>query len=202
MSFPAPPWRMHGQMWLSLFRVPQGGPDGRPPGVYGVGLVDYQEGSPLTYGELLVARQVTVPRSDPHPGKHVTVTDIWVDSVPSREGGRALWAVPKDLADFTWATVGSGRMPATEAVVATAQGRIAEVSFHRPRILLPRVPFSGSTWQRREDGSSVAASLTGSARSFPCRGIWEFDPDGPLAWLAGLRPVASFAMHDFRMTFG
>lgn len=189
-------------MWLSLFRVPGGGPDGRPPGVYGVGLVDYQPGSVLTYGELLVARQVTVRAPSAQAGKHVTVTDIWVDSVPSRDGGRSLWAVPKELATFTWTRAPGGPMPATRADVADPDGPIASVSFSSPRLLLPRVPFSGTTWQPRDDGSSVTESLRGSARSFPCRGTWDFAADGPLGWLHGLRPMASFAMHDFRMTFG
>jgi acetoacetate decarboxylase len=64
------------------------------------------------------------------------------------------------------------------------------------------MPFSGTTWQPREDGTSVVASLTGSARSFPVKGEWEFDADGPLGWLAGISPFASFAMRDFAMTFG
>src|SRR5688500_11963713 len=101
MTFPSPPWRMTGQLWLTLVRTARPGPGGRPAGTYGVALVDYQEGSPLTYGELLVARPVKV-EDGPNAGKHVTVTDIWVDSAPSREGGRSLWAVPKELATFGW----------------------------------------------------------------------------------------------------
>ena len=197
MTFPSPPWRMQGQLWLTLLRSPRPGPGDRPAGMYGVALVDYQQGSPLTYGELLVARPVKV-EDGPTAGKHVTVTDIWVDSVPSREGGRSLWAVPKELATFDWSTpVRDARRPVT-AVVAG----IAEASFGAPRMVLPRVPFSGTTWQPREDGSSVVASLTGSSRAFPVRGSWTFDPDGPLGWLVGSRTVASFVMRDFRMTFG
>lgn len=201
MSYPQPPWRMQGQMWLTLFHS-RGGPQ-RPPGVYGVGLVDYQEGSPLTYGELLVARQVTVPEPDPTAGKHVTVTDIWVDSEPSRQGDRELWGVPKEIAAFAWTRVGTGPMPDTTAVVTAADGtEIARASYGSPRLLPPRVSFSGSTWQTKDDGTPVAAELTGSARSFPVRGRWEFAADGPLAWLRGARRLGSVAMHDFRMVFG
>lgn len=201
MTFPSPPWRMHGQLWLTLLRTSRPGPGDRPAGVYGVALVDYQQGSPLTYGELLVARPVTVP-TGANAGKHVTVTDIWVDSEPSRAGGRSLWAVPKEIATFAWSTDRrDGRSP-VEATVAVDGAPVAEARFSAPPVVLPRVPFKGTTWQPRDDGSSVVAELTGSSRAFPVRGSWELSPEGPLGWLAGARPLASFVMRDFRMTFG
>ena len=165
--------------------------------MYGVALVDYQPDSPLTYGELLVARPVSVP-SGPRAGRHVTVTDIWVDSEPSREGGRSLWAVPKELASFDWS---SDRRDGRRPVSAGISG-VAEATFGAPRAVLPRLPFSGTTWQPREDGSSVVASLTGSSRAFPVRGSWTFQPHGPLSWLADARVLASFVMRDFEMSFG
>ncbi len=48
----------------------------------------------------------------------------------------------------------------------------------------------------------MVADLRGSAKALPCRGSWEFDAHGPLAWLAGKRPLASFRMADFQMSFG
>ena len=206
MPFPSPPWHMQGQMWLTLFRS-RGHGEGRPPGVYGVALVDYQPGSVLTYGELLVARPRRV-KSGRDKGRHVTVTDIWVDSEESLVGGRALWAIPKDLAVFDWSP--DGRRGSVEATVSTqpqspatsGPGQaIATAEFSAPRLLMPRVPFSGSTWQPR-DGSSVVAKLKGSSRTFPVKGRWTFDPDGPLAWLAGAKQLSSVVMRDFRMSFG
>jgi hypothetical protein len=67
---------------------------------------------------------------------------------------------------------------------------------------VPRLPFKGSTWQRRESGEEVSAALTGSSKAAPCRGHWDFDPDGPLGWLAGKRTLASFRQADFTMSFG
>ena len=206
MPFPSPPWDMQGQMWLTLFRSRGLGAE-RPAGLYGVALVDYQPGSVLTYGELLVARPHRV-RSERDKGRHVTVTDIWVDSQESLEGGRALWAIPKDLAVFDWSAGGTRAgvdatvsLP-THSPATSGPGQvIASAEFSAPRLLLPRVPFSGSTWQER-DGSSVVARLTGSSRTFPVRGRWTFDADGPLAWLRQARPLASVVMRDFRMSFG
>lgn len=51
-------------------------------------------------------------------------------------------------------------------------------------------------------GEEVVTHLKGNARSLPCRGHWDFDPTGPLAWLTGRRPLASFRMRDFAMSFG
>jgi len=197
---------MQGQLWLTLFRS-RGSADARPPGVYGVALVDYQPGSVLTYGELLVARPQRV-KSGRDKGRHVTVTDIWVDSVESLNGGRALWAIPKDLAVFDWSPGGSrGGVEATvstltQSPASSGPGQmIASAEFSAPRLLMPRVPFNGSTWQPR-DGSSVVAKLKGSSRTFPVKGSWTFDPDGPLAWLGRAKPIASVVMRDFRMSFG
>ncbi len=70
-----------------------------------------------------------------------------------------------------------------------------------------RAPFKGSTWQQRRATDAGAdredvAKLTGSAKALPCRSSWEFNELGPLAWLAGKRPLASFRMTDFEMSFG
>ena len=54
MGYPPAPWELHGDLWLSLFRLR--GVAGRPDGVYGAAFVTYREPSVLTYHELLVAR--------------------------------------------------------------------------------------------------------------------------------------------------
>ncbi len=195
--YPSAPWTMHGQLWLSLFRVRDGDHPDRPPGVYGAALVDYQSPSPLTYSELLVARPVH---------RKVTICDIWVDSADSRDGGRELWAIPKDLCDFRRVT--TGRLLQRTSWTASLEGRpIARARFADVSNATLRTPFRGATWQRREDtharpGEEVEAALTGSAKVLPCRGTWEFNDAGPLAWLAGKRPLASFRMADFQMSFG
>lgn len=192
-SYPPAPWKMHGQLWLSLFRVREGDDPGREPGIYGVALVRYEEPSPLTYGELLVARQVE---------KAVTISDIWVDSPASVAGGRALWAIPKDLCDFTFRTDRRGPLART-AWTASVDGRpIASAQFTDVSRFAPRLPFKGSTRQQREGGEVVTASLTGSSKALPCRGTWSFDPAGPLGWLSGKRSLASFRQADFQMSFG
>jgi hypothetical protein len=77
MAFPPAPWRLHGE--LILIPAPLGA----------VLLADYQGGT-LAYHELIVFR----------PGARVA--RICVDSPESMRGGRALWKLPKELAEFSW----------------------------------------------------------------------------------------------------
>ncbi len=197
MPFPSPPWKLQGDLWLSLFPVRSGGTTDRPPGLYGAAFVDYQEGGVLTYQELFVARLVrdgAVPR--------VTVTDMWVTSETSRDGGRSLWAMPKELADLH---VDDRRVgpAARTAWSSNIGGRpIAAASFTGLPGAALRTPFVLTTAQERADGSSVVTRVSGTARSLPCLGGWRFGTDGPLGWLRGRRAVASFRMSDFRLTFG
>jgi acetoacetate decarboxylase len=201
-AYPDAPWNMVGQLWVSLFRVKDAVDDLRPAGVYGVAFVDYEPGSPLTYSELLVAHTVK------EPVKGVSITDIWVDSPASVAGGRELWAIPKGLCSFAHTTPGSGPVR-RDRWSASIDGRpVASARFSDVARFTPRVRFKGRTWQPElTEGVGAhqgekTATLRGSAKSMPCRGSWDFDPDGPLAWLRGRRQLASFRMRDFRMSFG
>ena len=198
VTYPDAPWNMTGQLWLSLFKVREGDHPDREPGVYGVALVKYEEPSPLTYGELLVARPLN---------KAVNITDIWVDSIQSVHGGRDLWAIPKDLCDFSLTVTQKG--PLTRALWAVDLDGVPIVtaSFSDISRAVPRLPFKGNTWQQRgphdsNPGEEVTAALVGSSKAAPCRATWDFNPDGALGWLAGKRTLASFRQADFKMSFG
>lgn len=183
-------------MWLSLFPVRTGTPS-RPAGLYGVAFVDYAEGSVLTYRELLVARVVldgAMPR--------VQVTDIWVDSEQSRDGGRSLWAIPKELADFHVESRGVGPAARVSCDAAINGSAVAAARFTGARMSLLRTPFWFTLMQEREDGTPVRTAVAGTSRNLPVLGRWDFGADGPLAWLHGRTPVASLHLGDFRLTFG
>lgn len=201
VAYPAAPWNMVGSLWLSLFRVRHDVDELRPAGVYGAAFVSYEEGSPLTYSELLVARPV---RSDRH-GRRVTITDIWVDSPASVAGGRELWAIPKELCDFGLETSHTGPVARTDWSASVARRPIASARFTDVSRGAPRLPFKGGTWQPGivdTDGEERTATLRGSSKTLPCRGAWDFAADGPLGWLRGARPLASARMAGFRMSFG
>jgi hypothetical protein len=200
-GYPAAPWTAVGQLWVTLFRLRDGVDELRPAGVYGAAFVSYGPGSDLTYSELLVARPVTTATH----GRRVSITDIWVDSPASVAGGRELWAIPKELCDFTFE--GSHTGPLSRAAWSASLHRrpIATASFTDVSKAAPRLPFKGGTWQPGiddTDGQERTAGLRGSSRTLPCRGRWEFVSDGPLGWLSAARQLASFRMSGFRMSFG
>jgi hypothetical protein len=201
VDYPDAPWQMQGQLWLSLFRLAHDVDGLRTAGVYGAAFVCYEPGSQLTYSELLVARPV---RSEAH-GRRVEIVDIWVDSPESLAGGRSLWAIPKGLCDFTFDTGHTGPWSRTSWSASRYRVPVASASFSDVSRAAPRLPFKGGTWQPGIDdtaGEERTATLQGSSKTLPCRGRWEFHPDGPLAWLAGARQLASFRMAGFRMSFG
>lgn len=196
--YPPAPWAMHGHLWLSLIKVPHAVDALRPAGVYGVAMVDYQAPSPLTYGELLVGRAVKTPV------KGVTITDIWVDSPASVRGGREIWAIPKELSTFEGTSQRRGPLTRTTWKMALPDGtEIARARFSDLSALAPRTSFKADTWQpgiAETEFEERSSPLTGNAKALAARGHWNFNPHGPLGWLAGLPTLASFRMVDFAMT--
>ena len=100
---PPTPWIMRGRMFMGLFRVKSGTaaalPAGLTPLLAGhrvVAVVRYLEGT-LSYDELIIGR---IARR----GRKVAlfIDHIWVNSRESVAGGRRIWGLPKELADFSW----------------------------------------------------------------------------------------------------
>ncbi|MCX6400106.1 MAG: acetoacetate decarboxylase family protein [Propionibacteriales bacterium] len=198
-SYPPAPWHMHGSLWLSVFRLREDADERHPAGQYGVALVSYEEPSPLTYHELLVAR--TTRAAD---GKGaVTITDIWVDSTASRAGGRALWAIPKDLCDFDMESTFRGPVTSTDWTALAGRSPIVDASFTDVSRAAPRVPFSGRVVQPgiAEHPETAHVVMKGSAKALPCRARWSFASDGPLGFLGQARQLGSFRMSSFRLAF-
>ncbi len=201
VSYPAAPWHMVGSLWLTLFKVGRPVDDLRPAGIYGAAFVSYEEGSPLTYSEFLVARPISTDKD----GRRVSITDIWVDSPASVAGGRELWAIPKDLADFTLVSEHQGPFSSTDWTVTEGRTPIASATFKDVSRAAVRLPFKGGTWQpgiEDTDGQERTATLQGSSKALPARARWDINPDGPVGFLAGARQLASFRQAAFRMSFG
>jgi hypothetical protein len=198
-TYPAEPWELRGQLYGAVFRVPVRDiaarlPDGwRPVQLGGVGIVgavwvEYEPGGVLSYRELMTTLLVRrgwrlVP----------TVTHIWVDSVASRDGGRALWGIPKELAGFAF---GPGTFSARDDTGAIAQGTV------RRRVRLPgRWPVRFTVVQQL-GGRAKLSPVRSTARVELCGATFTADPSGPLAFLTGRRPLLAFALREFRMRFG
>ncbi len=202
-AYPPEPWTLVGRMDLSTFLVPTEElptatwPDGWRPlalggrTLVGAAWVDYAEGGVLSYHELLVAVAGRVgPRVRPH------IVRIWVDSPASRDGGRALWGIPKDLATF------DGLAPGRPSMTLEGAARPAASAVLRRGARLPGRPRVGFTLAQELHGGLLESPVVSRNGLGLLRADWTFDPDGALGFLAGRRPVLSATLHDFAMLFG
>jgi hypothetical protein len=202
VTYPAAPWPLVGSLWLTLFRVTETADEAHPRGVYGAAFVSYEDGSPLTYSELLVARPV--PAEDGR-GRRIHITDIWVDSPQSVAGGRELWAIPKGLADFGYEAERRGPFSTTEWSCTLGRTPVAAATFRDVSAAAPRTPFkAGLSQPGIEDtgGEPRRATMQGTSKALPARAHWDVNPAGPIGFLAGARQLASFRQASFRMSFG
>lgn len=196
-DFPPAPWDLCGRGWLTVSTAPRPAISPHAPGVVPLSLfgrvlvvsafVDYDSTGLLAYHELMVA---VVVRKGFRPG--LSITDIWVDDETSQRGARAMWGIPKQLAEFTL-TAGS-RFEATAGSIATA----AEQPRRSPA--LP-VRLTTSVWQSLA-GTAVRTPLRTAARVRLTRLRWRVTPGGPLTWLTTTRPRLHLAVTDLRMRFG
>jgi len=187
-DYPPSPWHLVGDAYVSgwlvdeLPAVPQGV---RPLKIGGRGLVvtawvDYRPGGVLAYRELMATVAV-----HNRLGIAASITHIWVDSPESLAGGRALWHIPKELAEFSFG----------DELTATSIAR----AVYRPVAGLPvRVPSAFSVVQ---DGPLVSPVRV-RAKPVAARSAWQVEPDGPLGFLHGRSPAFSVLARDFRMRFG
>ncbi len=195
-TYPPSPWDLTGHNYAGVWLLPKRlapAPHSaatKPITIFGRAIVCaaffvYEEPSPLTYDEIMS----TVLVRDGWRIR-VSITHIWVNSEASRDGGRALWAIPKDLADFDVA-------PHTSYA---AQG-IGSLSLRRVRRLPFPIPARFSSAQDR-DGELVVTPVAGRIRAGLAKGRWSFAADGPIGFLAGRKPLLTLAVKPFHLIFG
>lgn len=198
-TYPPEPWYLGGELLVSAFLVPtREVPHARLPGgrrpvrwgshaVVGAAFVHYVEGGVLRYDELLVA----LPSL---PGPRVTIPLIWVDSPQSQAGGRELWSIPKQLGEFDRHEHTGG--------VSVALAGTASLEATYGRRLLPGMPRLPLTTLQELDGARVTSRNHVIGRVHALHARWNFDAQGPLAFLAGRTPLASVALRDASIIFG
>ena len=197
MTYPPEPWYLGGSLLASAFLVDGAAfRDALPAGrhalrfgskvVVGVASASYVPGGVLAYEELLVALP-TWGRG----GLRITIPQIWVDSAQSREGGRALWGIPKELAVFERSDTRAA-MNGAEMVVESRTGRA----------LLPGMRQLALPILQSVEGGSILSHNRVIGRIRSLRARWSFAADGPLGYLAGHTPFVSFAIRDASIIFG
>ncbi|MFJ4561456.1 acetoacetate decarboxylase family protein [Streptomyces massasporeus] len=205
VPFPPSPWRLTGDMVVSLWRVPA---DDLPSWPLPTGVrpwvvrrratlvtfwVDYRAGGVLAYREFLIA--LAVRRGHRLTGSTVAA---WVDDDRSLAGGRALWGIPKEQGVFTLHA--DNRSTRAEL---TADGMPPVRFTYQDVLRLPfRLPARAHLIQQLSDGTECRVPMRISGRPALGRGRVSTGPEAPLSVLARRRPVLSFAVRDFRSTVG
>ncbi|WP_175436540.1 acetoacetate decarboxylase family protein [Streptomyces hawaiiensis] len=205
VPFPPSPWRLTGDMVVSLWRVPVHElpswplPSGVRPWVVRrratliTFWVDYRPGGVLAYRECLIA--LAVRHGHRLAGSAVAA---WVDNEQSLAGGRALWGIPKELGTITLrADSRSTRGELTTA--GTPPVRVA----YRDVLRLPfRLPARAHLVQRLSDGTGCRVPMRITGRPALGRSRVTTEPDAPLSFLARHQPLLSLALRDFRGIVG
>ena len=163
------------------------------PGLTAGGLiaVTYEQGSTLTYSELVVSTALV------RAGRSVGgwISHIWVDSEQSVNGGRSIWKLPKELASFR-------HDPPARRFEASADGvtllRVAAAAprFRSPVALPAVVPVVSGT-----AGSHWFTFGRSGLRAGAARVRVEIPPESPLAAL-GMRPAALGVSGHATLTMG
>lgn len=137
MSYPQPPWTLQGYALttLQLLDIKKVRPlipselniisvlPGKTVG--GVYLSKYNASSALEYSELIIIAGFLT-----YKGKFGGwVSHIYVDNPDSVAGGREVWGLPKELAQFTWTE--------NSVTVSQADNLLCKLDYHRQSLGLP-----------------------------------------------------------------
>ncbi|MCY7413061.1 MAG: acetoacetate decarboxylase family protein [Salinibacterium sp.] len=218
-AYPSEPWHLAGSLLVSVFLVPPDAlpviviPDGRRPlrwgrrVIVGAAFVHYVPPGVLEYDEFLVA----VP-SFGRGGLRVTITQIWVDSAASVAGGRELWGIPKQLAQFgrtqtladvaTRSVTSSGDTATASMTLPPASTPVASIEARYGRALFPGMPRLPLPTLQALDGRRILSHNRVIGRIGALRAAWTFDPAGQLGYLSGRRPFLSIAIRHAAIIFG
>ena len=187
MSFPSPPWALHGQVWVSLFYASR---SDAAPGVHAAAYLIGERDSTVPHRALVVAE-----RTRDEEGRAYRVIDGWADTASAVEGLGALFAMGVHDGNLTVELGGLGPVARAEWNVAGVGGAL----FADTAGVALRTPLKVVTRQPRADGASITATLSGSGRTVPCLATWTLAAEGPLGWLARKQPFASFRVRDARL---
>lgn len=129
----------------------------------------YGPGSALEYNELIVAPALTR-----HGGRFgFWISHIYVDHEDSMAGGRDIWGLPKEMAQFSWSETG----------VEVQQGsvQLAALQWRKPRWRLPTMLFLPTF--TKLDANLLAFSARVRARSGIVGGQLDVPAESPFAAL-------------------
>ncbi len=190
--YPPAPWTATSQYWAGLFRSdkPARLPRGLRPLLGArarmVTVVRYLPGSTLVYDELIVAVPALLGW---RPGLYID--HIWVDSLASLWGGRRIWGLPKNLADFAWTERG--------VTVTDGAGLIMELALNRHPPHGPALPFATAGIGRL--GERWAWGIVPMRARFGEAGMRIVSMSPRFTFHLGRRPTIAVASRECHVTF-
>jgi|SRR4028119_1757 hypothetical protein len=206
MAYPPTPWKLQGYALLTsqLIDVERVRPlipseldiisvlPGKTLG--GVYLSYYGSGSVLEYSELIV--NAALVRCSGKIGGWIS--HIYVDNADSVAGGREIWGLPKELAEFTWEK-GSRAASGYENRVIVRQGEqtLCHLSYNQQNFGLP-IPLSGEVFSTL--GSSIVL-FKGEVESrvSPTASKLQVPDESPLASLGLEQPWLTIYWDQLRL---
>jgi hypothetical protein len=139
-NYPAP-WTLSGKGYIILYKFSKAFAEEKTSlpkflkgkfagGLGALMLVDYKTSNASPYGELLL-----IPGKFMHKGRKLnTISNIYVSTMASVKNGRRNWGIPKELADFSFQSVGTN----TERVsISTGGNMIAEFTLSSGKLAFP-----------------------------------------------------------------
>jgi hypothetical protein len=159
MAYPKTPWTLQGYALLTsqlidvervrLFIPPEFEIVSVLPGktVGGVYVSNYTSGSVLEYSELIV--NAGMVRYSGKVGGWVS--HIYVDNADSVAGGREIWGLPKELAEFTWEKSNHATSGYDNCLTVRQGGQtLCRLSYNQPSFGL-QLPLSGDVFSTLSD---------------------------------------------------
>ncbi len=203
--YPAP-WTLTGKGYILLYKFSKDFVEkktklpeflkGHYAGGFGaLMLVDYSTSDAGPYSELLL-----IPGKFRHQGKKFnTISNIYVSTMESVENGRRNWAIPKELADFSFRSTG----PRTEKVsITSGDSTIAEFTLESGGISFPvntrLFPFPlAQHWEGSYYYTTFFGNGTGKLSKLKDVHInSSLFPD-----ISGFKPLIAMKVEPFQITF-
>jgi acetoacetate decarboxylase len=199
MTYPSAPWTLNGfaVQTLQLVDTVQARSfvpsdleivsvlPGKTLGV--VYVASYQPGSVLSYNELIVVPALT--RSGKNLG--FWISHIYVDHPDSMAGGREIWGLPKELAQFTW-DLGEQ----SQVLVRQADRELCTLHYGRQRRLWRQPLFLPVL--SRLGGDLLSFKGTFSAQVGLGKGRVDIPSESPFAALGLARAARTYHYNEMR----
>lgn len=199
--YPSAPWTLYGHALLTANLVDSQQARSQVPAEFelvsvlpgktigGVYVAQYLEGSVLTYSELIVVAGLVRHGSRIGPW----VSHIYVDNPDSVAGGREIWGLPKELAEFKWVF-------GQQSQVSVRQGdrTLCELGYGTPMSFW-QIPLSGRSFSvLNRDLLWFQADTT--SRPGIVRAELTIPSESPFASLHLEQPWLTFSAQDLRLT--